>query len=212
MSYHHIGAWLLGLEGAALLRAQAEGSTAAEVEARFAEIGGILDAIGSGELALAWETEPIASVDGYALWAAGYDGPNPLVDVEQAVVHDLVAGLGLAPGLALDAACGTGRHSRFLAEAGGHRVIGVDASSEMLAEARAAVPGATFVRGDVRRLPLGDGAVDLAVCVLALTHLPDLGPPLAELARAVATGAPAATIWAFRRPKLEPAAGAQGVT
>ena len=58
----------------------------------------------------------------------------------------------VAPGAALDAACGTGRHARRLAELG-HHVIGVDASPAMLERARAALPQATFLpalrRGNV---------------------------------------------------------------
>src|SRR5207342_3671293 len=36
----------------------------------------------------------------------------------------------------------------------------------------------------LRALPLDDGEVDVAVCALALAHLDDLRPPIAELARA----------------------------
>lgn len=185
MAYHHLGAWLLGLEGAALLRAQAEGSTAEGFEARFDEIGRILVAIRSGELAVGWHAEAVTATAGYAVWSSAYDGPNPLIDVEEPLVRELVA--AVEPGIALDAACGTGRHTAFLAEAG-HRAVGTDRSPEMLALARGKVPDATFVLGDLQRLPLGDAAVDLAVCSLALTHLPGLDEPLAELARVVRPG------------------------
>jgi ubiquinone/menaquinone biosynthesis C-methylase UbiE len=84
--------------------------------------------------------------------------------------------------VALDAACGTGRHTEYLA-ARGHRVIGVDSSPDMLERARARVPEAEFHRGDLHQLPLPDDHVDLVVCALALTHVADLGPVLAELVR-----------------------------
>ncbi|HEU5110336.1 MAG TPA: class I SAM-dependent methyltransferase, partial [Micromonosporaceae bacterium] len=90
-------------------------------------------------------------------------------------------------GTALDAACGTGRHAARLAAAG-HRVVGVDSSPAMLERARARVPGGEFRRGDLSSLPLPDGGVDLVVCALALTHVPDLRRPFAEFARVLRPG------------------------
>jgi SAM-dependent methyltransferase len=55
----------------------------------------------------------------------------------------------------------------------------------MLAIARRKVPQADFRIGDLTRLPLEDRSVDVAVCALALTHLPDPEPAIAELARVV---------------------------
>jgi ubiquinone/menaquinone biosynthesis C-methylase UbiE len=83
------------------------------------------------------------------------------------VVHEIVG--ALPAGVALDAACGTGRYADFLARRG-HRVIGVDGSPDMLARARVRVPEAEFLVGDLHRLPVADAEVDLVVCGLALTH------------------------------------------
>lgn len=85
------------------------------------------------------------------------------------------------------AACGTGRYAEYLAGLG-HRVVGVDSSPDMLARARARVPGADLRRGDLHRLPLADSEVDVVVCALALTHVPDLGPVVAEFARVLRPG------------------------
>ena len=41
---------------------------------------------------------------------------------------------------------------------------------------------------DLRHLPVADAHVDLVTCGLALTHLPDLGPAFAELARVLRPG------------------------
>jgi len=66
--------------------------------------------------------------------------------------------LGLPDGaLMLDVACGAGRHARALAGLG-HRVVGLDLSRDLLAEAA----GVTRVRGDMRRLPFA-GAFDAAL-------------------------------------------------
>jgi SAM-dependent methyltransferase len=91
------------------------------------------------------------------------------------------------PGRALDAACGTGRHARKLADAG-HEVVGVDVSPEMLERARAGLPQATFHEGDLRALDEPDASFDLVVCGLALAHLPDVGAGVAELARVLRPG------------------------
>lgn len=122
---------------------------------------------------------------GYDAWAEHYDGPNPAVDVDAVVVHDLLA--AVPPGIALDAACGTGRHSRHLADRG-FEVIGVDANRTMLARAEAKVPGGDFRLGDLAALPVDDAAVDVVVCSLALTHLLELGPTFREFARVVRPG------------------------
>ena len=126
-----------------------------------------------------------AVTTGYAAWAPTYDGPNPALAGEEPVVHGIVD--ALAAGRALDACCGTGRHAAHLVDRGWD-VIGVDATHEMLEVARAKVPAARFEQGDVVELPLADEAVDLAVCSLALTHVPDLGAALASLARVVRPG------------------------
>lgn len=90
----------------------------------------------------------------------------------------------LEPGTAVDAACGTGRQTAVLARLG-HRVVGVDGTPAMLEQARKRVPEADFRAGLLTELPLESESVDLAVCSLALTHLEDPAPAIAELARVV---------------------------
>jgi SAM-dependent methyltransferase len=67
-------------------------------------------------------------------------------------------------------------------------VIGVDASPDMLAQARKRLPDVDFHEADLHRLPLADNAVDTVVCALALTHVPDLAAVLAEFARVLRPG------------------------
>ncbi|MFH9396139.1 class I SAM-dependent methyltransferase [Streptomyces sp. NPDC017556] len=181
---------LLGIEGLALLRHAVDGDEAFLKE-RVAEIRRFAQAdltdSREGELpdggALVSELDAAA---GYASWSAVYDSlPSSYIEVEEPAVHAILD--GLPPGVALDAACGTGRQTRALT-ARGHRVIGVDQSPEMLAKAREHTPEADFRVGRLERLPLEDDSVDLAVCSLAMTHLPDLAPGVAELARVVRPG------------------------
>jgi 2-polyprenyl-3-methyl-5-hydroxy-6-metoxy-1,4-benzoquinol methylase len=131
VTYRHPLAFLLGLEGVALLRAFAgDGFDREFVEARIGETRSLLDRatplVGEGG-----EVGQVNTVDGYRAWSATYDEPgNPLIDVEEPIVRHIID--GLPTGSALDAACGTGRHAEYLA-ARGHRVIGVDSSPDMLA-------------------------------------------------------------------------------
>ncbi|MGR6319178.1 class I SAM-dependent methyltransferase [Micromonospora soli] len=187
MTYLHPLAFLLGLEGVALLRATAgdDGLDRAFVEARLAEVRRLLDEAGP-TLGGGVERGPLGTVDGYRTWASTYDQPgNPLVEVEEPVVRAILD--GLPPGRALDAACGTGRHAAYLAGRG-HVVTGVDSSPEMLDRARAKVPGAEFLVGDLCALPVPEGAFDLVVCGLALAHVAELPAVLAEFARVLRPG------------------------
>jgi SAM-dependent methyltransferase len=58
----------------------------------------------------------------------------------------------------------------------------------MLAIAAAKVPGAEFSEGDLHQLPLPDQHVDVVVCALALTHVPELVPVLTEFVRVLRPG------------------------
>ncbi len=185
MIYQHPLAYLLGIEGLALLRAWAGDHDEAFVRARLAEVRRLLD-----EPALADHPGvPVRRGDlatAYRAWSATYDEPrNRLFDSDEPVVHGILE--RLPAGTALDAACGTGRYAAYLAGRG-HRVLGVDGSAEMLDRASARVPAGAFARADLHRLPLADHAVDLVVCGLALVHVPSLGPVLAEFARVLRPG------------------------
>lgn len=177
MGYEHPLAYLLGVEGAALLRGFLGELDEEFVEARLAEIRRLLvtplpDAV------------PVTTVDtvaGYRVWAPKYDRDNGIFPYEEPYVRRILA--ELPPGPALDAACGTGRYARILAELG-HTVTGVDSSPDMLAHAS----GAEFLTGELTALPVQDDSMSTVVCALALTHMPALPPVLAEFARVLRPG------------------------
>ncbi len=182
--HQHPLAYLLGLEGVALLRAFAGEYDEAFTLARLAETRRLLDLV--DQLGPGVSAAPIATRTGYEGWAASYDSPgNQLIDIEQPIVQQILAGLPV--GVALDAACGTGRHAAHLAKLG-HHVIGVDSSPEMLAVAREKLPDVEFHQADLVQLPLREQAVDIVVCALALTHVPELERALAEFARVLRPG------------------------
>jgi SAM-dependent methyltransferase len=176
--YQHPLAYLLGLEGVALLRAFAGAYDRQFTFDRFREIQTLLDAADEFE---GIEVVPITTDEAYEEWAPYYDEPgNQMIEIEEPVVRAILDALPV--GVALDAACGTGRHSAYL-DSIGHRVIGVDSSTQMLARARERVPAGQFHEGDLHDLPLGEDSVDVVVCGLAVMHVPDLALVMGELTR-----------------------------
>ncbi|MFO7925213.1 MAG: class I SAM-dependent methyltransferase [Halobacteriota archaeon] len=111
--------------------------------------------------------------------------------------------------IGLDIGCGNGRHTELLADHA-DRVIGLDASRELLSIARERAPHAIFVEGDAASLPIADGTVGIAIYVATLHHLPNQRlrrRSLTELARVLAPdGAALVSAWstAHRRFETEP--------
>lgn len=130
--------------------------------------------------------QAVSTKEGYARWASLYDEEkNALIAVEQHAVDSILAGHRYR--CVLDAATGTGRHALNLARQAA-RVVAFDESEAMLAVARQRIQqGAQAI--DLCRaslslpLPFATGQFDLAVCALALCHLPDVTLPLREFAR-----------------------------
>ena len=87
-----------------------------------------------------------------------------------------------------DLGCGTGQLTEVLAPAVG-RVIAVDASRAMLATARRRLgeaPNVELRHGELERLPIDDGTLDVAILFLVLHHVPEPSRALAEARRALA--------------------------
>jgi ubiquinone/menaquinone biosynthesis C-methylase UbiE len=168
-----------GLDGLGLLRSWPSADPV-ELRARLAELRRDAEGVESRSL-------EILDVDeGYVGWSATYDTRvNQLLLAEQPAVAEILA--TVPPGLALDAACGTGRLTGLLLGLG-HRVIGVDASQAMLAQARQELPAAHFRVGSLTALPVAASAFDLVTCGLALTHITALAPAIGELARTLRPG------------------------
>ncbi len=118
-----LGEVLLGVEGLALLRLAAGDDVSAR-QARVDEMRALLQRIDDATEQVAVAGGPEYDlIDGYRLWSETYDCPLRLSPIEEPAMHQLFD--SLAPSVVLDAACGTGRHSVYLAERG-HRVIGID--------------------------------------------------------------------------------------
>jgi len=122
-------------------------------------------------------------------------------DEDEAVfaVKTGVAPRDLAGRLVLDAGCGGGRYARLAGRCGA-TVVGVDLSSavEKAHALCADLPGVTILQGDLARLPLAEGAFDLAFSIGVLHHGPDPRGAFAEVARRVKPGGQFA-VWLYRR-------------
>jgi ubiquinone/menaquinone biosynthesis C-methylase UbiE len=93
----------------------------------------------------------------------------------------------------LDVGCGQGQALALVAERlRPELLIGVDADARLLARARAEAEACAcrvqLVESDARRLPLGESAVDLALCHQTLHHVRDQRGLLAELRRVLRPG------------------------
>jgi SAM-dependent methyltransferase len=183
--YQHPLAYLVGLEGVALLRAWGGDFDEEFVRARLAEVRRLLD----DETLRAHpgvHVEPDATAAAYGQWSETYDDPgNGLLELDLPIIDAILD--TLPAGTAIDTACGTGRLARRLAGRG-HRVVGIDGSPAMVREARRKVTSVPFVVGDLHDLPLADASVDLVTNALALTHVPDLDVVVSELARVLRPG------------------------
>lgn len=94
--------------------------------------------------------------------------------------------------LVLDIGCGNGIPLTRALLSAGHRVVGLDSSSAMLARFRQNCPNAFAVQATVQSSPFADGVFDAAIAWGVLFHLPpqDAVGAIASVARLVKAGAP----------------------
>ena len=96
---------------------------------------------------------------------------------------------GLAPRTVLDAGCGEGVATAWLAAALPRaEITGLEARPEARAAFARALPAATVVDGDVHAMAFPAGAFDLAVCTEVLEHLDRYAEAVGELARVARGG------------------------
>jgi ubiquinone/menaquinone biosynthesis C-methylase UbiE len=89
----------------------------------------------------------------------------------------------------LDIGCGTGRYSAALAAHFNARVIAVDPSEKMLAEARKkATEGVRYERASAESLPLPDASIDMVFMSMVLHHFDDPDQAVRECRRVLRQG------------------------
>jgi demethylmenaquinone methyltransferase / 2-methoxy-6-polyprenyl-1,4-benzoquinol methylase len=108
----------------------------------------------------------------------------------------LVSRIDAGPGdTVLDVATGTGAVAHELIARKGCRVVGVDVTPEMLAEARRRLPPeVTLVEASAERLPFDDASFDGLTFTYLLRYVEDPAATLGELARVVRPGGTIASL------------------
>jgi len=114
-----------------------------------------------------------------------------------------------AHSLILDLGCGNGVPIAHALVNAGHRAIGLDTSSGMLALFRHNLPDTPVIRADARRLPFAPAQFDAAISWGMLFHLPvaDQSAVFENVSRALKPGAP----FLFTATEI-PGATAPGIT
>jgi ubiquinone/menaquinone biosynthesis C-methylase UbiE len=87
----------------------------------------------------------------------------------------------------VEVGCGEGRVTRDLTERG-HHTVGVELSPTLVAHARQADPGGTYLRADASHLPLADASCDLVVAYNTLMDIADMAGAVAEAGRILVSG------------------------
>lgn len=133
-------------------------------------------------------------VRGYEKW---YAGRGRRADrLEKRLLAELLADFPQDASV-LEVGCGTGHFTRWLAEKG-YRVVGVDCSALMLAEARKH-DEIQYVPGDASALPFGDVSFDIVVFITSLEFVPD---PLRALSEALRVARQALLLGVLNRCSL----------
>lgn len=134
--------------------------------------------------------DEISTREGYERWAASYDAAdNPLLAMSSLALAEVARRCTGAR--VLELGCGTGRNGPPLLDAGARAYVGVDASSQMLARARARLGSdgrARFVLGALESSGVAPSTFDVVLFCLVLEHLATLDAALAAAAAATRVG------------------------
>jgi SAM-dependent methyltransferase len=129
----------------------------------------------------------VSAREGYALWAASYEHTIK-EHMDRGVLERIATVAWASIGRAADLGCGTGRTAVWLKAHGVAHVDGVDATPEMLDQARARGVFDELVVADVAATGLATAAYDLVTTSLVDEHLADLRPIYREAARLARPG------------------------
>ncbi|MCO5195245.1 MAG: class I SAM-dependent methyltransferase [Anaerolineae bacterium] len=122
--------------------------------------------------------------DAYNQWSVIYDtNDNPTRDLDADITRKALKDLRC--NTIVEAGCGTGKNTAFLAECA-HTVYALDFSPEMLAKAAARISAENvrFVETDLTQpWPVESESAEFVTCNLVLEHIADLNDVFSEAAR-----------------------------
>jgi malonyl-CoA O-methyltransferase len=123
---------------------------------------------------------------GYNLWAATYaQESNPVKNLSDHWVEQLLP--DLQGKCVLDAGCGTGRFCFLAEKKKAARVIGIDFSPSMIAQAKNNCSSTEFHCAEIADVTLQEEC-DVIICALVLGHVEQVESSLDRLSRALKTG------------------------
>jgi len=134
------------------------------------------------------ETEPAKA---YNLWAQQYDSQpgNLMLDLDEALVANLLKNTGFAQKTIVDVGCGTGRHWQKFLRKQPAKLIGFDVSSGMLDRLAEKYPQAqTHLLTNNKLRGLADESCDIVISTLTIAHIKNAEEALTEWARVLKRG------------------------
>lgn len=136
------------------------------------------------------DKEPDEVAEMFDAVAKRYDVTNAILSGGNAALWRTATVKAIAPAAGehvLDVACGTGTSTAAIAKRGA-RVVGIDFSEGMIAEAKRRHPALEFVAGDAQALPFGDEEFDAVTVSFGLRNVADPHAALDEMYRVLKPG------------------------
>lgn len=116
-------------------------------------------------------------VRAYNLLASTYDSQkgNLLMEMDEALLGELLQTLDLKGKIVLDLGCGTGRHWKKLNEHSVQKLIGIDSSIKMLEILKTKYPAAeTYLSVGSKVTQLKDQSADILISTLTIGYIKDI--------------------------------------
>ncbi len=130
--------------------------------------------------------------EAYDVWALAYDNQpgNLMLDLDEQITGEFLAGKELAGKTVADIGCGTGRHWKKIFLKSPARLVGFDVSTGMLEKLKEKFPAAeTFLLKDNRLQGLANSSCDLLISTLTIAHIENIEEAFSEWNRVLKTGA-----------------------
>jgi ubiquinone/menaquinone biosynthesis C-methylase UbiE len=129
--------------------------------------------------------------EAYDTWASSYDSQpgNLMLDLDEFIFSELLAGVEISGKTIADIGCGTGRHWKKIHGKNPAKLAGFDISPGMLAQLSLKYPNAAVHQiADNRFEDIPDASFDCIVSTLTIAHICDLNEAIAAWSRMLKKG------------------------